>query len=285
MALVYEAKSATWAAQPGICNSNNHPADITTEEYKRRIALTYKNEWIRSFPDPDGTITISLSLAQCRMLAEAAYCGSITDRRPEMYEEELLAVEAMIADAMKGSSIEKWFVRLNEASPKDGKFGCGPLRSAADIVTSLATSMRARRALLTMTQMEKGDTLYLVPWQKDWNEGNEFRVFVYNRKVTAISQYVWHKDVGWSQDGLKGVAPEILSYCNETIIPKMMIDSFVVDVIIVSPGDSAEFHVELVEFNSFGAELASGAALFHWLNDYDTLYGNGDTVVVRYVTN
>lgn len=41
---------------------------------------------------------------------------------------------------------------------------------------------------------------------------------------------------------------------------------------------------ELVEFNSFGADFAPGSALFHWLNDKDILYGNGDTITVRFIT-
>ncbi len=32
--------------------------------------------------------------------------------------------------------------------------------------------------------------------------------------------------------------------------------------------------VLIIEFNPFGADMSSGAALFHWERDYDVLYGN-----------
>lgn len=274
------------------CNTNNHPSDITTEEYRRQIALTYKNEWIRLFPDPPGTVTIPIAKTHCRMLEVVTYVGSIAGNPPEMYQDELNSFEAFIHGAIKGITKQKWFIRFNEASPKDGIFGCGPVHSAEEIVLAIATSMRAHKAMRTACKSERGETLYLIPWRNDWNENLEFRVFIHNSKVTAFSQYVWSKYLGWTPETIQIVAPAILKYCNETIIPKMSLPNFVVDVIVVIPQfqgnvslitKDTEFHVELIEFNSFGFELSSGSALFHWLKDKDILYGTGENVVVRYV--
>ena len=44
--------------------------------------------------------------------------------------------------------------------------------------------------------------------------------------------------------------------------------------------------VQLIEFNAFGAQMASGSALFHWLRDYNVLYGmNGDNYIEVRVTS
>lgn len=34
-----------------------------------------------------------------------------------------------------------------------------------------------------------------------------------------------------------------------------------------------DLSVELIELNSYGAQMAAGSCLFHWITDYDQLYG------------
>jgi hypothetical protein len=38
-----------------------------------------------------------------------------------------------------------------------------------------------------------------------------------------------------------------------------------------------DLSVELIELNSYGAQMAAGSCLFHWLKDYDQLYGLSTT--------
>jgi hypothetical protein len=38
-----------------------------------------------------------------------------------------------------------------------------------------------------------------------------------------------------------------------------------------------------IEVNPFGSEYSSGSALFHWIQDHEILYENGENVTVRYV--
>lgn len=283
MTLVYEPKTIEWVYRPDTCNSNNHPTSLTPQEYREALALTEKSEWSHIFPDPPGSIQIPLSKSQCVMLAEAAYVGCIAGRRPALYEEELLTFQEIVHEAIKDSPQQKWFIRFNAASPKDGVYGCGPLLSAKEIVTSISTSLRGRNALVRSMQLDRNEILYLIPWREDYDPNLEFRVFVHNRKVTCFSQYIWGNDLGWTYETLRKIAPDILRYCDEVVIPKMTLSNFVVDVIVIRH-DSDNFHVEVVEFNSFGAELASGSALFHWIHDHDIMYGDGSTVIVRYVT-
>jgi len=182
----------------------------------------------------------------------------------------------------------EYFIRLNQSSPKDKS--CGPflISQIKEIVDSLITSRRINLALNASLKLRKPDTLYFIPWRNDWNHNLEFRVFVHERKVVCISQYVTTKYTGWNKENIKPVSLKILEYCNNHIIPKFELNSFVVDVICVSQNNipiidsSTHFDVELVEFNPFGKELSSGSALFHWLND-SAMYGTGENVIVRYI--
>ncbi|CAH6418994.1 Hypothetical protein HVR_LOCUS181 [uncultured virus] len=308
MNIIYQSRTESWVNQPKICNTNNHKVedqepgferleDISSDEYRRRLCQTNKNVWVKIFSDPEGTITIPLSISQCKILADASKIGFLTNERSTLFKEELDEIEFYISSSLKGSKIVKWFIRLNEASPKDGRYGCGPLMSAKEMVTSLATSVRAHRAFLTSLELNQPNILYLVPWREDWNEFLEFRVFIHKRRVTCFSQYIWHRDLGWNASNIAVVAPRIIDYCDNSIIPKVDLESFVVDVTIVIPNptiinenkipviiDDTSFSIEVVELNSFGAELASGAALFHWLNDYNIMYGTHNNVVVRYIS-
>lgn len=114
---------------------------------------------------------------------------------------------------------------MNEASPKDGKYQCGPLLSAKEMVTSLVTCIRAHRSFLSAIDLNRPatrwdkipstvessipDTSYLIPWRSDWNDLCEFKVFVHERRVTCFSQYVWSRDVGRNRANMKIVAPRI----------------------------------------------------------------------------
>ena len=165
------------------------------------------------------------------------------------------------------------------------------------MVTSLVTSIRAHRGLISSIELNIPNTLYLVPWHSDWNDFCEFRVFVHEGRVTCFSQYVWSRDVGWNRVNMEIVAPRIVDYCNDHVITNFtLVNSFVVDLIVIVKNpvlshenkisiitSDTDFTIELVELNSFGSHLASGAALFHWLNDNDTIYGVEDKIVARYV--
>ena len=336
--IIYEPKTTLWASIPKICNSNNHVKsdltkllascdcynlndkdiqcycsncnnlnilnnlekikNISQEEYSWLVSLTNKSFWIKYFPDPCETIVIPLPIKYAKYIYEASIIGYIKGNRSHIFDDELEFVENYIDTFLPKN--KNWFARLDSASPKDGKYGAGPLSTSNEIVTALATSMRVNKSLENAikknsngSQIEICDVpLYLLPWRNDWNENLEFRVFVHNKKVTSISQYVWHKDVGFTEDIMKVLTPKILDFC-EYVINKFPLFDFVVDIIVVLQDNieicgidqNTNLNVELVEFNSFGAELASGSALFHWLNDYNLLYGYTDNVYVRYINN
>jgi hypothetical protein len=303
MNIVYQTVTKEWTQIPKICNTNNHKLnehkhlsgateEISSDEYRHQLSLTNKNVWNQYFPDPQETIKIHLSYSYCKILEQASVVGYLKRGRPSNIE-ELEEIENYIRTFLPDTSTKPWFVRVNEASPKDGLYDAGPLLSAKDIVTSLSTSLRIHKAFNSL-KPACGDILYLVPWRRDWNEELEFRVFVHEGRVTCFSQYVWHRDVGWggNSNSIQIVSAKILEFCNNKVIPIFPLTSYVVDVIIILETDvkireineDTKLIVEVIEFNSFGVELASGSALFHWINDFDILYGKYDSVVVKYVS-
>lgn len=101
----------------------------------------------------------------------------------------------------------------------------------------------------------------------------EFRCFVQKHRITAISQYMWHKDLGWKHriEELTRIVDDIFEFHN-MLDKSAMPRSYVMDVHANEEFD----HIDLVEFNPM---LACGSALFSWKDDEEQLYGHGDTTV------
>ena len=105
------------------------------------------------------------------------------------------------------------------------------------------------------------------------NDANEFRVFICSNRITAISQYKWHTDCGWHSAPKSTFIPHVVSGIHRLwtqLRPFLDFDSCVFDVHVLFNDDDS-ITVELVEFNSFGAHLGSGSALFEWARDFDLL--------------
>lgn len=266
---VYEPKTTEWASFPDICNSGNHDSNISKEEYVNELQKTYKDVWSKIF-DNSNTIKFEFTEKHYNVLRDATKVSSIKGTPSKIYEEEIIEITNKL-DQIGIFDGRKWFARLSECSPKDGLHGKGPFTTAKQIMDTIVTSHRAANAFTKNSRI-----LYIEPWRLDWKEENEFRVFVYNKKVTAITQYKWFSNVGWTKDKLSAIIDKIVKFCHDAA-NKMEVDSMVIDVIYNNDD------IELVEFNSFGYYLASGSGLFHWLNDYDKLYNTNNIIYIRYI--
>ena len=115
---------------------------------------------------------------------------------------------------------------------------------------------------------------------------NEYRVFVYRNKITAISQqHLYEKNSifnGLDKDELNKKINDyvriITTYFEEKIKKNITyMDSYTYDFAIL-PGNNPY----LIEINCFGKEYAAGSALFHWIIDEDKLYNQEDKIYFRY---
>lgn len=267
----YTAITLEDALTPDKYNTNNYPG-LSPEEYVREVKKTHKDVWVKYFPD--NSRICQLSVAQLRVLKDAAAIGIFTMKRTDLYAEELQSVEDYISAHLRLEC--EYFVRFSDCSPKDGVYG-KRMRNAKEIIDNIVTSKRCWQVLERTTAAAN---LYICTFRKDWHERNEFRAFVYRGRLTAISQYSWCRDYGWTRELIAVAACKMAEYIRNNVIPVAVAnicESFVVDVIIV------DSNVELIEFNSFGAELSSGSALFEWQRDRGQLYSDGSIVYVRYV--
>lgn len=202
----------------------------------------------------------------------------------------------------------KWFIRLDQMSPKDSPFGGNePSKSFEDIVIKISSSMRAWNCL----QSEKADAdregremnieLVLNSWDEGMHSGREFRVFVPpptargaeevvdSMKVSAVSQYSWHNlfsnPYGFT---LECTAEMVCSGADEMLkliklfmknemsqeTRKLLVKyGFSFDVALLVDGG-----LQLIEVNPFGALSGCGACLLNWVRDGRLMYGMKDSV-------
>ncbi|RAR04555.1 hypothetical protein DDE82_004512 [Stemphylium lycopersici] len=194
----------------------------------------------------------------------------------------------------------KWFIRLDQMSPKDSPMG-GKLPSSTleDVVMKLCSSMRAYGCLVR----EKEDAekqgremvirLALNRWDEGMDPAREFRVFVpppaaaavsrstnalivENFKISAISQcFSLEETVAKVEAGADTVLADIVAYAqkelSEDIVNMLLKHGLSFDVALQQDGS-----VQLVEINPFGALSGCGACLFNWVLDGKVLYGLGE---------
>lgn len=201
-----------------------------------------------------------------------------TGRIPEIEREDMEAafLPLLAPHFLTG---ERYFVRLDECSSKDGIGGMGPFSDPSEVLRSLGTSVRAYKALVRGVELGTGEMLHLVPWRDDVCTANEFRMFVPpHGRVQAISQYT-ARYAGWGERLLGSAGDRVVRgmlECHEEFRRRagenVPAGGYVLDL-HVTGAETDEVVVEPVELNSFGAQLASGSGLFHWLEDWKRMYG------------
>jgi hypothetical protein len=263
-----------------ICNDNNNEKDLNDLEvqdldYDEYISRT----WLHNYADLINYPYIStydLYEAEVGYLKDAIPMGFWTGKPDPIFKDELNAIVMRMESEIPPTPPTGWFIRMSSASPKDGMSRTA-LWSAQDIINQLSTSKR------TLISLHKGDRkLYLVPYDQNWEIFRELRVFVRKNKVTAISQYIISKSSlfsAMSNNDLIELANNIITYINSTLPPILDIIGThdVVCDLYLNPDET----FKIIELNSFGYCFSAGAALFHWQNDRDILYGKNDDVYFR----
>lgn len=163
------------------------------------------------------------------------------------------------------------FVKLCDASPKDGenldhqRHNMKPLKNPEDIWLTLTSSRR----IYTFLKHHTGEaTLVTRPWNFSINENNEYRVFVRDGKLIAISQ--------------QKLYTQVKHQCK----PQHLVDSVQKWLLATKYNGSGcldmyylEDAIHLIEVNPW--HWGSGSALFKWaelLNDT-----SDDNIKVRFI--
>lgn len=257
-------------------NSNNHWInDEPPSDYRLVISKSNTHLWIDNFKPEYKKITVNKP-AHISWLKRASKICSQTGKFSNLFIDELIDT---IIDLEKeyGYLFENninYFVRVNNVSLKYGMHGVGPYCSLKNILESIVSSIKGHCPIYDDT-VEL--VIYLIPWVKITDD-NEFRVFVYKNKITAISQQHLYKRVGMSD--IENKIKIITEYFNEVIRKKIdWIENYTYDFAII---DNQEPY--FIEMNCFGKEYAAGSSLFHWLLDEQILYNDvDDTIEFRYI--
>ncbi|MCJ1317273.1 hypothetical protein MMC15_002596 [Xylographa vitiligo] len=235
-------------------NSAFHkPAEVTTGEERATCEPTYYGPWLPLITATAGraiqdVVVLDINNHYASVLVYASKAGTITGRIPGSELEELTDYfEKLVPPHFPK---EGWFLRLEDASPKDGLDKKQPIR------------------------------LYLIPFNKSMDTSREFRIFCSPRgHISAVSQYKWFRGTTWDDEEIRDIGEgaqqlhQLIMSQDNAARDEIRRQGFVFDM-LYTPSHRHVF--QLVELNHFGALTGCGSCLFRWIRDRELLYaGNG----------
>ncbi|KAK4185377.1 hypothetical protein QBC35DRAFT_503850 [Podospora australis] len=292
----YERVNADFdSGAPNEFNSNFHTAEEAPDLPIPSNAPTSFERWLplvmRSRGLQDGALqVVSLTSVQVRLLVLAAGASVHTRVLNRAYAEDL---EEQVAPAF-GSLVfptQGLFMRLAACSTKDGAQkapGNMSISSVDDIILQLTTSLRAWSALNNAVNSRAPClSIFFLPFDPRMDTAQEYRVFCApeTMKITAVSQYRWHKPwrfAGRSEEERIAIARSIFAGIQNThaAIVRDVRAGNAMDDLLRQQGftfdvlfDESRSSCELIELNTFGVRSACGSCLFHWVEHRDLLYG------------
>ena len=277
-------------------NSNNHwPLEQKPVNYTETIARCNLTEWVTDFRH-DGTYTI-LDIPIQSWILEANWLGQQTGQISLLYYEDLKDYcaryerDPTYSMVFTPEALAKvgggYFVRSNSVSLKNGIHGAGPYTNLRKIIESLITCNAGHNPMNDYQPETRTLRVYLFPWL---DIQDEYRVFVHNRRVTAISQQdlgTPHPVMAQTDEPVEYacmVAGKLLAEFARSVQPwleQTNQDSITIDMALL--GSNLDAYV--VDFNPFGPEHAAGSSLFHWELNWDKLSSpTGAPVYFRFTT-
>lgn len=273
-------------------NTNNHwSEDIRPLDYDNVVASADTALWIDQFHKYEF---LDIKASDLKWMKKAFVIGTTTGQFPELYRDELqdCANEYnSILNSFKTESKNGWFIKAGNVSLKSGCHGIGPYYNIEPIIESIVTSMFGHTPI---DQNSNSLRLYFLPWIH-FNLDKEFRIFVCNNKITAISQ----QNVSQENSFLKTLPFSeqtvvihqwidlILKYFENVVIQKIThVQNYTIDLCLLDLSNNIYKHnVEVpyfIEMNCFGKEYSAGSSLFHWLIDKNILYNEDNSNIVHF---
>jgi hypothetical protein len=161
------------------------------------------------------------------------------------------------------------FVKLSTTSAKnEGTIKrCHTVQQVLEAVTDAPTLLGdLERAVQTAETL----CVIVMPWNEALQRRGrkwEFRVFVCDAAITAISQQVWSECVKLTAEDMHAVAFTVCKWYDSVLSARLPFSSAVLDIWI---DDNQCPH--LIEANPWGNWSSSGSSLFHWRHDHSLLY-------------
>jgi hypothetical protein len=256
-------------------NSNNHWINNERpDDYIDSVDRNNTSTWIDKYKK---YIKIDIDSKYLYWMKKATEIGMSTGKFSKIYEEDL---NDMLNELRNDTSSifdgRKYFVRSENVSLKFGEHGVGPYTDLKSIIESSVSCIRGHSPI---NQYTKSLTYYLIEWV-DMNDDLEFRMFIFNKKVTCISQQklykINHTLSEYTLEGIEIIINILLDYFETNIKNDILYPNYSIDISLIN---NIPYFIEV---NSFGTEYAAGSALFHWIIDHNLLYSDGENVYFRY---
>lgn len=263
-------------------NPNNYNTcnnyDKIPDDYHNYCSKFYSKYWIDNF---HSYKKIVIEKPDIKLLWDAFIIGSMNKRVPNIYIEELNELAYKYTQKYPDIFInDGYFVRTDKTSLKTGMYGNCKYDSLLKIFYSMVTCRYGHHCF------DKDDDLiniYLLEY-KNVDINKEFRVFVKNNKITAISQQnIYTKSIFIMSKNFYEkyyLVSDLIKYFELNIKNKLIhYNNYVMDIALIED----DFY--FIEINPFGKEYSSGSACFNWIKDYEILYNikNNNYIEFRYI--
>lgn len=272
-------------SNPDKYNSSNHWVNnCKPDDYNEKSKMSYTKNWIQKFRENYITFTIN-DKYEINWMKEAHKISRQTKTFSKLFQDELDEFIKKYANFVPTSDIP-YFVRCENVSLKYGEHGVGPYYSIKEIIESAVSSSTSHSPIDENTNEL---TFYLIPFNYKINNSNEWRVFVNNNRITAISQQALYNTFVPEINGIE-IKNLLEEYANiiinnfEKDIKKKITwsSSYSYDIAIIKSEDES-LKPYFIEPNGFGKEYSAGSSLFHWINDEEKIYGEEDkNIYLRY---
>lgn len=282
----FKTKGIQFNLSPTVRNSSTHTTRITLNknEIFWELYLTFLHQfdaqhWINNLFNRNDFRIIKLTKGLITYLQEKALlfnCG------------RNLKISDLLGDIETNScwkscceSLDVFgdcFVKLSQTSGKHDR-EVTPISSPGQLLKYLINSKTLLKCYQKFLDSQNDGIqvdIYLIvkPWDKKINDTNEFRVFYFNHKITAISQQKWYSKVHLNfsvHQMVKSLLTKIQS------LSQLPYTCCIFDVYY----DLDKNETNFIEINPWGMWNAAGSSLFHWLKDESILYSSSDETVVR----
>ena len=260
-------------------NGNNHYNDEEIEQpadYFDVLDQGNTKNWIDKFHTRGVDFhMMTLDEQDLYWMKKAYVLGMQTRRTSHIFDDELENTYQKHKHLMPPG---QWFVRTDLVSLKEGVHGIGPYDDFKKVLESMISTSAGHGCFRST---HTSCNIYFMKWI-DIDADLEFRVFVYNNRVTALSsQHLYSINdtlKGMTDDGIKSIVKQVLRYFDEVVKHRMeYMGSYTMDLAFTK-----EKQPYFIEPNSFGKYYAAGSGLYHWIYDHDTLHET-DSIEVRFV--
>ncbi len=256
-----------------IVNTNNawiENDQESPEDYQEKINQTLTKNWISS-----KTPIIELDGEDTEWMMQALNCYALLTTTNTSQFEAASTVNKLYKPQLD-KTISKYpfptgnyFPRVERVSLKTGVHGSGPYNNLKTIIQSIITSSLGHECISLSDDLQKFK-IYLLEWE---NIKHEFRVFIFQNEITAIStQHIYEID-SWlveqtDEELYINVIQKIRYYFLSHLREKFLsLKNYTMDIAFLEDGT-----VYFIEPNCFGANYPAGSALFNWVEDHKTLH-------------